>query len=255
LPPYAVLSRIKPDSSEFHFPTANTNNQINWEVVTSPGNSFVLSQNPELGVFYQVSQPTNNPKLRYPLNGIYNFSNYKFMVVKLKNEKNNPPSILRLDLVDMNGNVNLDKVFRITSFGNNDNYNTYASEIAGSSSFDLSNITELNLYVNYGIFGKADTGNIYIQDLYLAKQFNLAAPKIENHPFSIYPNPASSYFLIQGEKNKKFHIKILNLQGKLMMETDYDSTPVNIGNLSKGIYYVLIADKARIIETLKLLVE
>jgi beta-glucanase (GH16 family) len=253
LPPFTVKCRIKPDTSEYHFPVSSASNQIIWEVATSPGNSFSLSQNPDLQIFYQISQPTNNPKLRYTLSEIYNFSSYKYMVVKLKSEINNPPSVVRIDLMDNNNNVNLDKVFKITNFTNNGQYNTYAAPIETSASFDLSNISELNMYINYGIFGKADTGNIYIQDLYLAEQFDLAAPKLENNPYTIYPNPAHSYFSIIGLKMANFKFKIFDQLGNNVLEGIYQNAPINIENLKQGMYSVLLYNGSKRMGGMKLL--
>jgi beta-glucanase (GH16 family) len=253
--PYPVICRITPDTSEYHFPVINENNQIIWEVATSPGNFLSLSQNSNLGIFYQISQPTQNPKLIYPLQNIYNFSRYKYLIVKLRNEKNNPPSIVRVDLVDNNGNVNLDKVFKITSFSNNELFNTYASGIEANTSFDLSNITELNLYINYGIFGKADTGNIYINDIFLAEDFSLSAPKFDTNSITIYPNPAKTAFTFKGITEPYVNVKISDIQGKLLFETTYHSEPIYIEHLKKGIYFISVTNRYNVKYVFKLIKE
>ncbi|MCE3075882.1 YncE family protein [Chryseobacterium gwangjuense] len=58
---------------------------------------------------------------------------------------------------------------------------------------------------------------------------------------SLYPNPASDKFFVQGLKSGK--VQIYDLSGRLMMTTDYTQSGVDVNNLSKGIYVVKITDK------------
>jgi beta-glucanase (GH16 family) len=250
-----VRARETPDTSEFHFPFLNEASGIIWEEVPSPGNSFSLTYLAELNINYQITQPYNNPEIKYALKNIFNFSRYKYLVVKLKTEKSNPPSILRIDLKDINNNVNLDKIFKITNFASTDTFTTYASQIESNASFDLSNISEINLYINYGLFGRSGSGNIQISDIFLADKFEVSIPKIENNDFTIYPNPASNFFTIKRKQNTTFKLLIIDNFGKIIYETENISRPVNIEHLAKGIYTVVIVvnyDKKQAFKLIKI---
>jgi len=61
--------------------------------------------------------------------------------------------------------------------------------------------------------------------------------------FSLYPNPATAYFSIQGN-DKVASVEVYNLAGKLMIrwETN-ESNHYQIGELKNGLYLVRLLDK------------
>ena len=64
----------------------------------------------------------------------------------------------------------------------------------------------------------------------------------ENSRFSIYPNPATNRFSINGDLTKDAWVQILNYNGQLVKKIDQlnVSSQINISNLTSGIYFVNI---------------
>jgi hypothetical protein len=81
----------------------------------------------------------------------------------------------------------------------------------------------------------------------------LAAPKLENNPYTIYPNPAHSYFSIIGLKMANFKFKIFDQLGNNVLEGIYQNAPINIENLKQGMYSVLLYNGSKRMGGMKLL--
>lgn len=64
----------------------------------------------------------------------------------------------------------------------------------------------------------------------------------------IYPNPSSDFINIKLTQNfKEYQIKIIDINGKVIVSKKIvDDTKLNIQNLKKGIYYVLINNQSQI---------
>jgi len=61
--------------------------------------------------------------------------------------------------------------------------------------------------------------------------------------FSLYPNPATSYFSIQGN-DKVSSVEVYNLAGKMMIRWETtESNHYQIGELKNGLYLVRLLDK------------
>lgn len=57
---------------------------------------------------------------------------------------------------------------------------------------------------------------------------------------SIYPNPTSDKFFIKGVQNAK--IKVMDMSGRIVIDTQYNQNGVNVNSLSKGTYLVNITE-------------
>lgn len=68
----------------------------------------------------------------------------------------------------------------------------------------------------------------------------------------LHPNPASDYFTIELENELK-SVEIYSLQGQKVLVSDTKN--INVSNLSKGIYLVLIEDSSNAVASQKLIIK
>lgn len=74
---------------------------------------------------------------------------------------------------------------------------------------------------------------------------NIICPTLSNDDFSIsesitvYPNPVHSVLKIKNKENKVFtSVKILDMNGKILIEKTNPSEEINVENLASGIYFI-----------------
>ncbi len=83
----------------------------------------------------------------------------------------------------------------------------------------------------------------------------IASVEDKNNQFTIYPNPASSYFKIQSENSNNCCVRIYTLAGILIKNYAIStSNTYNIEELESGVYVVAIEDNAGRVQHKKLLV-
>ena len=86
----------------------------------------------------------------------------------------------------------------------------------------------------------------------------VSTDKLYKEEFEIYPNPTTGNFIIKSNlENTKITISIFDYTGVLISEKKYHETnsiPVNIENLSKGIYFITIKNKNHY-ETQKIIIQ
>lgn len=73
-----------------------------------------------------------------------------------------------------------------------------------------------------------------------------ACNEIANHNFKLYPNPASSYVKITSNINEKTEVKIIDIAGRCVKSVeieDLSDATINIDDLDKGIYFMMINNK------------
>lgn len=81
---------------------------------------------------------------------------------------------------------------------------------------------------------------------------------LTNQPMDIFPNPASAQITLVRPGRGVFDFRILNLQGKLMLQTEHlrQTETIDIAHLAQGLYIAQISDKdGRLFETAKLLIQ
>jgi hypothetical protein len=64
-------------------------------------------------------------------------------------------------------------------------------------------------------------------------------PSILNDNFSIFPNPATNILHFSEAKT----YKILDIQGRVLMQSSTERNSVNISELSEGMYFIKFEDK------------
>ena len=75
---------------------------------------------------------------------------------------------------------------------------------------------------------------------YYTKESSLSTNPVESNSFSIYPNPTTSILTIEG--NKEYQIKVYDLLGNKVLETQGNS--INMEHLSTATYIVKATDKS-----------
>jgi hypothetical protein len=75
-----------------------------------------------------------------------------------------------------------------------------------------------------------------IQKVVIPEEPNLINPLIKGTEIVIYPNPADDFIILSGiDKQSQFSVKILDLSGKLLLES-YNEEIIYLDNLNAGIY-------------------
>lgn len=243
LDPLPVVVRYMPSASVFKIYDASSVNIGKWQEVPSTGNSITLTTSTEMEVKYNISNPSMYPTIKYSFGGIADLSYYNYVNITLKTNSTNPPSIIRLDVFDKNGNYNSSGIFKITTFTNDNQYHTYSANIASVWPFSLSEISELRLYINFGAAVPASQGEFWLKDVSFSKEQLLSNKSIFSDKYNarIYPNPASDLLHIFAEEDIcEGHI--INASGqKMVYFTKAES--LDISNFAPGFYSVIITGK------------
>ncbi len=74
---------------------------------------------------------------------------------------------------------------------------------------------------------------------------------LENLEINIYPNPASDHFVIASNEKIKLNVQLINLQGRVILETVVDTHDhIELTNISQGSYVLKIANDVNVTSTL-----
>lgn len=217
-----------------------------WTVDPSSGNVLsVYDLGSELKINFQVTQPSTNPSISYQLPLVTDFSAFAYMGIKVKVAPEYDPRLLRLDLVDLSGDINQNQIFRINNLVRDGQYHTYISPISSISPFDLSSIKGMRLLVDYGLYGSPATGEFYIKDIFFSADNTVGIMEIDRpQPVKLYPNPAKNFVNIPS--NTKFsEMNIQDLTGRTILKIDNPSNQVDISKLETGLYMVSLMSKGK----------
>ena len=78
------------------------------------------------------------------------------------------------------------------------------------------------------------SGTTTIYEVVVATNVSLLEKRISN--FSVYPNPTSGTINLEGDLIPK-HVRIIDITGKVVMETPLNSNTLNIEFLNNGLYF------------------
>lgn len=101
---------------------------------------------------------------------------------------------------------------------------------------------------NNALYFSADNG-INGSELFVLEQDALSVKKEKLNDavhVNVFPNPTSNFINIQVDNQQAQSIKIFNLIGKEVFKTIINNQPINISELSKGIYFVKIKTDKKI---------
>lgn len=237
---------IRPDADHWDVFPANEAQQLLWQTNAGTGNSLNLSEaNDVLMVDFEITSPTRNPNFYYDFDGLIDLTAINEFAFELKVDPNNPPSNLRFDLVDVNGNVELVNLFQMNSFDSDDSfhfhYHHFASRANGS--FLLNRIAQIRVYVNFGIFGKAGSGQFSIQNMRFQEATSTSSGDLaEQSHFKVYPNPANQLINIELAEGVRA-VKLFSMNGQLLISRDGirgTSYQLNLNGLQSGLYLLQV---------------
>ncbi|MGQ1889824.1 family 16 glycosylhydrolase [Thermophagus sp. OGC60D27] len=223
----------------------------------SGGNSFFLEPSQKgVKVSYSIVNPLENPYISLSLNYIVNLEDYRTARVNLKVLDGDVPNVLRFDFVDRNGKVNTSDLFKVTSVVDDQEYHIYQHTFEGSvSTWNMAEIVEVRLYVNYGITGQKGEGSFELGDIQLAPPgFFTDIPDFVPNTLKIsslklWPNPVKNYiyFELDNHQNGKWQIFAQNGQFISQGVFTAEERKIKVPDLMNGLYFIrLINDEGKI---------
>ncbi|MGQ7869765.1 family 16 glycosylhydrolase [Sunxiuqinia sp. sy24] len=237
---------IKPNSDRFDVAPVNEAQELLWQANAGTDNSLVLAEaDGVLLVDFDIADPSQNAYFSYNFNGLIDLTAHNELALDLKVDPANPPSNLRFDLVDVNGNVELVDLFKMESFGSDDSfhfhYHHFSSKADGS--FLLGKIAQIRIYVNYGIFGKTGSGRLQIQNLRLQAATSTAVddPLIQSE-LKVYPNPAQQFVNIDSSEALSM-IQLFSMSGQLLVSKSGlkgKNYQLDLSGLKAGVYLLKV---------------
>ncbi len=244
---FHVDYQFVPEGNQYPIPANNLTGTLNWIAVPGTGNQLSLSENSgDLQVDFQITAPTQNAYIYYPLNGIGDFTNHNQLDFDLQIDPANPPSNLRIDLVDVNGNVNLSSLFKLSEFASDADFHSYSFTFNPKSdgTFLLDQIREIRIYVSYGVLGRTGSGTFAVKNMRLQNGQATASVDLEFlKDLKVYPNPAWDQLTIESRKMPLQNLELYSMTGKLLWSHSLDdnySYRLSLAPFRSGIYLLKI---------------
>ncbi len=112
--------------------------------------------------------------------------------------------------------------------------------VDANSTFFVKDINDNNLL---NLFVGQDLGGLFHYEV--NPNSHLSLEKIITPPtYNIFPNPTKNTISIQSSSNESSNIKLLTLEGNILIETTISNeTTIDLNKLATGIYLLLITDK------------
>lgn len=244
---FHVACLIKPDTEQLDIFPLNENLEMQWKIASGADNRINLSEeNDDLVVDFQVTNPSQNPYVHYNFDGLVDLSDLSHLVFDLKVDPANPPSNMRIDLVDVNGSAKLSNLFKIDSFESDDAFHTYSHLFTENDdgSFLLGQIAQIRIYFNYGIFGKPGNGSFQLRDVRLQVPNNTAVDDIfSGSQFNVFPIPAKDFLNVTSSSSFIQRIELYSVHGNVIRSLQSiraKNYTFNLRGLTPGIYFLKI---------------
>lgn len=82
----------------------------------------------------------------------------------------------------------------------------------------------------------------------------LSTDKSELNAITVYPNPANNYLIVTKGNIDNLSLNLYDLNGKIVLNKKIDNNPINISNLSSGLFFAEIKDEKGVtLKTVKVL--
>ena len=208
-------------------------------------------------VSYSVNEPANNPAIEYEFDGLVDFSQYTEMSLQVKTNQADLPSIVRIDLIDSQGNVNLNDLFKITSFTNPGQFQVYTYQFGKNPDaiYRLNEIRKVRIYINYGVFGKKSNSSIELKDLSMSVPVPTAlSANLSNTGIRVFPNPFEDVIYFSGTIKLK-EISLFNALGRIVLQKEMeDESQLQLHKkLPSGVYFIQLTDQSGNISSRRLI--
>ena len=250
---------IIPSGTVFSIAPVDDNDSLLWVVENNTENLLqpALSAG-MLEINYNSNNLYENSRLVYRFKHPVVFSEYRVMELYLKSDMANPPGNMRIDLVDINGNVNPDELFEIVTFEEDDQFHEFHKVfgIYPDENYRLDRVKEICIYINWGEAGVAGSGTAWIDSLRMVPwtgQVN-TIPAVYEEWFNIFPNPAGERLnltfnrSISASRNTK--IVIYSVKGvplfDFVLKGGIDKYSIPINTLTPGIYIIKVISEDKI---------
>jgi beta-glucanase (GH16 family) len=236
--PFFVSVVQKPAGESFEVPLFDNQNNILWQSFPGNSNHMELTGTASLIAGYEINAPGENPHILYEFPDPVDLTGFSKMEITLKTPAPVPGSF-RIDLVDANGKVNLNDLFKINSFENDGNFHTYTYTFGQNPDgiYQIDLIKWIKVYINYGVFGKKGSGQIEIESIKLINTATFSHEiKSFNH-LKVWPNPFQDK--IQITSAEPIHrLEVFDLSGKLLLSKSLNklhTTGLNLLEISSTI--------------------
>ncbi len=213
-----------------------------WYENPTEGNQFDIAlEEGDTHFGFNIQEPANNPSVSLDFPGLMDLSGFRFFGFNLKIPGTNPPRVVRLDLIDHNGNNNQHEIFRVNQFQEAGAFHYYIAPISPAPGFDLSSIRKMTLYVNYGLFGVPGPGEFWLRNIVFAGENPTGTSQnLLPTSFKIHPNPASRYIRLP-EQFFFTHLRMTDLLGKLVVNEKNPMNPFPVSHLRAGVYLLQLS--------------
>jgi beta-glucanase (GH16 family) len=214
--PFFVSTVQKPSGESFEVPLFDDQNNILWQAVPGSSNHIELTGTAALVAAYTVNVPAENPHILYEFQAPVDLSAFRKMDIVLKTPAPVPGSF-RIDLVDVNGNVNLNDLFKINSFESDGNFHAYSYTFGQNPDgvYQPGLIKQIKVYINYGIFGEKGTGQVEIESIHFKNTATFAGENPVQNELKVCPNPFQDVVRIHSSEALA-GIAVFDLTGKIL---------------------------------------
>lgn len=235
--PLEVRAKITPPDGSQWEPRMHEDGSSLWYENPTAGNQLDINlQNGDTHLAFNIQQPANNPSMVYDFPGLVDLSGFSYFGFQMMVPETNPPRVVRLDLIDHRGNNNQHQVFRVNQFGTAGEYHYYVSPISAASGFDLSAISRMVFYVNFGIFGTAGQGELWLRNVFFSRENPTNIPSLPMmETIRVYPNPASDHLFFP-DFQEPVKLQMTDLSGRVVVREKAPANPFPIHHLHSGIY-------------------
>jgi beta-glucanase (GH16 family) len=236
--PFFVSVVQKPAGESFEVPLFDNQNNILWQSFPGNSNHMELTGTASLIAGYEINAPGENPHILYEFPDPVDFTGFSKMEITLKTPAPVPGSF-RIDLVDANGKVNLNDLFKINSFENDGNFHTYTYTFGQNPDgiYQIDLIKWIKVYINYGVFGKKGSGQIEIESIKLKNTATFSHEINSFNHLKVWPNPFQDK--IQITSAEPIHrLEVFDLSGKLLLSKSLNklhTTGLNLLEISSTI--------------------
>ncbi|MBW6533450.1 MAG: family 16 glycosylhydrolase [Mariniphaga sp.] len=216
--PFFVSVVQKPSGESFEVPLFDDQNNLLWQAVPGSSNQIELTGTASLIAGYEINATGENPHILYEFQNPIDLSSLAKMEISLKTPEPVPGSF-RIDLVDANGKVNQNDLFKMNSFENDGNFHTYTYTFGQNPDgiYQLDLIKWIKVYINYGVFGKKGNGQVEIESIKLINTATFSHEiKSFNH-LKVWPNPFQDKIRVASAEPIQ-RLEVFDLTGKRIFE-------------------------------------
>jgi hypothetical protein len=214
--PLFVSTVQKPSGESFEVPLFDDQNNMLWQAVAGNSNQIELTGTASLIAGYEINGTGENPHILYEFQNPIDLSSFAKMEISLKTPAPVPGSF-RIDLVDVNGNVNLNDLFKINSFESDENFRTYTYTFGQNPDgiYQLDLIKRIRIYINYGLFGKKGTGQVEIESIILKNTATFIHEMHFPKNLKVWPNPFQNRINVASDEPIQ-RLEVFDMTGKLL---------------------------------------